>query len=319
MRKKLSIMLSVPILLSLIAFAPPAYASTTLTATVLAPQGSNIATQYFNIPATAINIVVSVNTGTVQSQGFDSSGKYAVTVNNGSVTVPFSHSKYVEREHTNTRTQTYTISPKALTSTTYSWDGHDNHPHLTVNENGYTGNIPKWRVTEAQSTREYVGNFEKVYTVYTGHYRGEVTKSYNAYTYTITVTYDIPNGTLPTPPQEPVRTEITQVSLNITNGQMVYVPIQAINLPGGTETFTSGQLNYDSTKLTLIDLDVRTTELETTTNYSNDVFYITGLPTGFIMFNYMSETNDTGLFTDTTLTIVAFQAKASGTTVVSLS
>ena len=317
--KKLSVLLAVSMIAALCSFAPAAHAAYSVQFTVHAPQGSVNTTYTFDLHPSATNISATVSSGNVQVSFDATTGKCTLTLSNGALTEPLSFTRYVENAmYYNTLTQTY--SGNTLISTEYSWDNHDNHPTLYYNVDGYAGTLEKYRVTVAASTREYVGAYLKIYTVFTGHYQGVATKSYSAYKYNVSLTYDLPDGALPLPEPIPQYETINQKTITVSTGETVYFPIQAINLPGSTtEAFGNGQLQYTVADLTLVNLDARDAIPNTSVHFSNEHMYVTGLPSGYLQFRYPAAIVGADQSSSIVLTVVAFKANRNCTTTVYLS
>jgi hypothetical protein len=233
-------MLLLTVLLAALLPTPPAQAAT-VTATLYSSDTSSEAFRDFALPSNAGNIQVSVNTGTVQSQSWNADGTYRVRVGGGSVTATETLHMDIDFEHLNIRTQTYNSSG-ALLSTTYSWDNHDNHPTVWYNQNGYVGTLHKWQFTEAAGITYQSGANTCKETIYTGYYKGQVSKQATVYVYSVTVTYNTSGGggpITPPPPQPTPTVPVSSETYAVSNGETLYVPIRAVHADSFTgKTFT---------------------------------------------------------------------------------
>jgi len=93
--------------------------------------------------------------------------------------------KTFNKYHDNTAVN-YFDSSGNLILTTYSWGGTNDHPYMTVNEDGYYGDIPKtgWAIISGPIRTDYDDGSYKTETTYRGYYSGTLSKQE---TYWVTV------------------------------------------------------------------------------------------------------------------------------------
>jgi len=310
MKKLLTIPIALLLLFAILLPSLPASATTTqLQQTIYSSDVSNEAYKDFLLPGNAGNISVSVDTGFVLSHGWNANGTYRVRVGGGTNQTTNTLYRDIDVEHINIRTQTYNSSG-VLISTTYSWDNSDNHPTVAYNQNGYTGTLTKWLFTTATGVTYQSGNNTCKETIYTGFYKGQVSKQSTVHSYTITITYD-DSGTGPhTPtPSTPPTTPITSQEYIVTTGEAVYVPIRAVNVVDFTgKVFT---VTYEPAKLTLADAQYYTAAGVAITVTSHNT------TTGVITFT-CDKSIPSGQTWTGVVVIMEFTAVASGTATVTV-
>ena len=301
-------LLLLTLLLSALLILPASAA--TVTETIYSSDTSSEAYKDFALPSNAGNIQVSVNTGSVLYHGRNANGTYRVRVGGGSVTAAQALTKDIDAEHVNTRTQTYNSSG-VLISTAYSWGNSDNHPTVPYNVNGYTGTLTKWLFTQAPGNTYMDGSNKCVETIYTGYYKGQVTKQATVYSYTVTITHDTSGGnpTVPTPPPEVPPTPVSSETYTVETNEMIYVPVRAVNISSFTgRTFT---VTYPVSKLTLIDAAYYTADGAAITVTSHNT------TTGVITFTCAKAITANQTWTGVVV-IMAFKAIANGDAAVSV-
>jgi hypothetical protein len=83
----------------------------------------------------------------------------------------------INETHDNTITKYYDSAGNHI-SNTYSWGGTNDHPYIYINEDGYSGNIPKtgWSLVSGPTTTYNDDGSYIMVTVYRGYYSGTLSK-----------------------------------------------------------------------------------------------------------------------------------------------
>lgn len=316
--KKRAIITAITLLVTLAALPPVSASALTTSGTVYSSETDDTAYKDFALPGDASNISVSVNTGSVLSHGRNANGTYRVTVGGGSVKTTTTLTKDADAEHLNVQNDTYNSSG-VLAGTTYSWDNHYNHPTLAYNEGGYTGTLNKWKFTETPGRTYASGVNTCKETIYTGYYKGVVSKQANVYAYNITVTYTSGGGgeTTPTPVPDPTPVQKPSETYTVAVGDTLYVPIRAVDTTTfAGRTFT---ITYPNSQLTFTGFQSDSFIAQTAAGAVPGTDLTIASHNGGTLKLTCSKTVPAGTAWTGTIAVLVFNVKSSGTVTVSVS
>jgi hypothetical protein len=233
MKKASSFLTALLIVINILPIFPAHGTSLTMSEIIYSSETSDEALKDFNLPGDAANIQVTVNNnGEVLSHGRNANGTYRVHVGKGNVTTIQTLYKDVDQEHKNIRTREFNAANQLIQgAVTYSWNNSDYNPTVAYNVNGYTGTLIKWMFTEATEVR-YTAD-SKFYgdTVFTGFYKGTVSKQATVHEYTVTITYTSSNNGPVTPPP-PAETPVVltpSMTYTVETDDIIYVPVRVVN------------------------------------------------------------------------------------------